>query len=348
MSRGSRDGFSPQVNDINRPLTSNRIVNVSHKFPNLKDVETSYGYKPKEVYNFTYGSLNEFIDELVFDSYNGDYDWFNTTGYHSTKGKYSDFETTLDIDSRKKMLKCINQGYTSPKLWDEYITRKQDIIASPEFVNKLGSIGIDCRRKRQRDLSGTIINIDKYMGGEECMESMKRQNSQRCIRFFIDYAQSSGESTMRLTNKVIMAVAICEKIEQLGFATEIYFGEISRPTFNKRTCFESMGKFSWDSDTHPITCWKILAKPSGVKIDETYLCNYSLTGIFRDLFFDWSKNCLATTDSIGTPMYHLIKPSENQELYKQISDSDIYIGHGATFQTLITNVVGYVNEEASV
>ena len=43
MSRGSRDGFSPQVNDINRPLTSNRIVNVSHKFPNLKDVETSMG-----------------------------------------------------------------------------------------------------------------------------------------------------------------------------------------------------------------------------------------------------------------------------------------------------------------
>ena len=43
-------------------------------------------------------------------------------------------------------------------------------------------------------------------------------------------------------------------------------------------------------------------------------------------------------------MYHLIKPSENQELYKTISDSDIYIGHGATFQTLITNVVGYVSE----
>tara|TARA_B100001250_G_scaffold300980_1_gene262661 strand:- start:952 stop:2016 length:1065 start_codon:yes stop_codon:yes gene_type:complete len=346
----SRDEYRPQVTSKNRPLTSNRIVDVTHKFPNMSNYEFEHSAEPKSVKNYTFNNMNEFIDELVIDSYGGDYDWFNKVSYHSGRGKYGKFETTLDVDSRKKVLKHINQGYTSPKIWEYYLNTKKEVTASPEFVEKMGSIGIDCRRKRQRDLSGTIINIDKYMGGEECMESMKRQNSQRCIRFFIDYSQSSGEDSMRLTKKVILAISICEKIEELGFATEIYLGEVSRPCLTKRTKFDNMHSkdFIDAYRTRPIHCWKMLAKPSGVKIDETYLCNYSITGIFRDLYFDWCRNCLGTDSTIGTPMYHLLNPTKNEDFYKKITDSDIYIGHNSEFSTIITNVVGVVNEGADV
>tara|TARA_R100000458_G_C8262093_1_gene237510 strand:+ start:627 stop:1700 length:1074 start_codon:yes stop_codon:yes gene_type:complete len=348
-TRKSRDNYRPEVTDINRPLTSNRVIDVTHKFTNLSDLDWEYIKTPKVITNISYGNINEFIDELVMDSYQGDYDWFNEVSYHDGNGVYGDFETTLDVNSRKKMLKHINQGYTSPELWDFYTKNKKEITASPEFVEKMGSIGIDCRRKRQRDLSGTIINIDKYMGGEECMESMKRQNSQRCIRFFIDYSQSSREDAMRLTKKVIMAIAICENIERLGFATEIYFGEISRPCLTYRTKIKSIMIEDENGYEHEsVHCWKILAKPSGVKIDETYLCNYSLTGIFRDLYFDFARNCLATDSTIGTPLYHCLAPHKNDDFYKKISESDIYIGHNAEFSTLITNVMGVVKEGADV
>ena len=333
------NGYNTGIDDKTRPLTSARMIDKTDVIDELVSDSSWKKRLPRDsqsIISTKFDSLNEFIDELVMDSYEGDYDWFNRVAYHRNTGKYSNFETTMDINSRQKLMKCINNGYTSPKLWKYYTDTKNKIMANPDNISKLGSIGVDCRRKRQRDLSGAIINIDKYMGGEECMETMKRQNSQRCIRLFIDYSQSCSEDAMRLTKKSIIAVAICQQLETLGFATEIYFGDCSTMRNPSQ---------DFDRDIYQIIqVWSVLAKPSGFKIDETNLCNYALTGIFRDLYFDWARNCLGTSGGIGIALYHDIPPYKHQEFYKAITDCDVYIGHADKFSSIITNVVGVIQE----
>ena len=339
------DSFDEHTEE-NRPMT---VTNMRYKGELIPEKIRRGELLTYPTFMHEFNNLEHFINVIVEDSYGGDRKSFNRQSYKQKSGGYSKFESLFDVNSRQKLLKSFSNGYANPRLWKYYEDKKKKIHSNPDNVKKLGNIGIDSRRKRRPDVSGSIINIDKYMGGEMPFESIKRNNKQRCIRIFIDYGQSCGELGTRLADKCCNAIAVATKLEKQGFATEIAFGDINCST-QSTNAFPpvklrdgSMHHYNYKS----VSVIKFIAKPSGLPIDETSLVNYTLPSMFRDLIFDFRRNCLGANGNIGKVLCYEVKPENNTKFYQDITESDIYIGHNDGLHDIISNVVGVVEQAES-
>lgn len=336
----SRQYINPSITDKDRPLT---VANMRYR-----GEFTGYKHGHEEIYPafmHEFSDSEHFISVLSKDSYKFPLE-FISQSYKRSDGGYTSFEKLFEINSRQKLLKSFQNGFASPQLWDYYKDKKQKIYANPDNVKKLGDIGIDTRRKRRPDMSGSIINIDKYMGGEMPFESIKRNNQQRCIRIFIDYGQSCGELGTRLADKCCNAIAVATQLEKQGFATEISFGDVNCSTQNHNRFSPVLLN---NGDTHfykdkTVSVIKFIAKPSGVPIDETSIVNYAVPSMFRDLIFDFRRNCLGANSGIGKILCYELTPSKNEKFYQDITESDIYIGHNDELHDIMSNVVGVVQK----
>lgn len=346
MSRRTNISSMYSKSESNRPLT---VANMRYKgefIPETINLDRRRHDESYPTFMHEFNNIEHFINVIVGDSYEDDKESFNTQSYKFESGRYTDFESLFEIKSRQDLLKSFNNGYASPKLWDYYQDKKRKIYANPDNVKKLGEMGVDSRRKRRADMSGSIINIDKYMGGEMPFESIKRNNQQRCIRIFIDYGQSCGELGTRLADKCCNAIAVATQLEKQGFATEIAFGDVNCSKQSSNS-FSSVKLNNGDEhfyNNKSVSIIKFIAKPSGIPIDETNIVNYAVPSMFRDLIFDFRRNCLGATSGIGRILCYEVQPSKNQKFYQNITESDIYIGHNDELHDIMSNVVGVVEK----
>ena len=315
-------------NANNRPLTATRSK--------VSRVETNhYGglTKTKSVVSQEFGSLVEFLDEMKAESP-------ENARFLERVGHYSDFEEVLDYTSRKTLLESLRRGYATKEGWEYYANEKSKVLADPSNVAKLGNIGQDTRRKRRRDLAGCIVNIDKAMVGVDPMESYKRNNRQKSVRIFIDYAQSCSVPSERIFETATRAIAICKTLEKKGYSTEIAFGTTSEFNSDQRrnSDFEHFPEGSFLGVT------KFIAKPSGVPLNETKLVNYCSSGIFRDLIFQYWRDCLGFGGGLGRPFYVDHNVERNIDVLKQMTKSDVYVGKTDHFDDILTNVLGHIQD----
>jgi len=342
MSRNRNRISQDMKTETNRPLTFTNMRYKGELTPVQKRMQKRK--YPTFIHEFT--NLEHFINVIVGDSYENDRKSFDTQSYKRASGGYSDFERLFDIRSRQNLLKSFSNGYSGPQLWKYYQDKKQKIYANPDNAKKLGEMGVDSRRKRRADMSGSIINIDKYMGGEMPFESIRRNNQQRCIRIFIDYGQSCGELGTRLADKCCNAIAVATQLEKQGFATEISFGDVNCSTMSTNE-FPPVKLSNGDFHAYnqkSISIIKFIAKPSGVPIDETNIINYAVPSMFRDLIFDFRRNCLGANSSIGRILCYEVSPKSNTKFYQDITESDIYIGHNDELHDIMSNVVGVIEK----
>lgn len=316
-----------RVRDENRPLTKNRT--------RLSETQFYDGGAKILTTTHAFDSLSELVKEMRADSPETEID-FAESGEH-----YSDFQSCLDYDSREFVLERIEKGYASDKGWSYYKNAKSKLLANPERIAKLGSIGLDTRRKRRSDIAGCIVNIDKAMTGLNPMETFKRNNSQKSVRIFIDYSQSCGVDAERIIETATKAIAICEVLEKKGYATEISFGSTTYFSSKnlKRNRFSNMKGVE-----RCVEVTKFIAKKAGEPMNESKLVNYCVTGIFRDILFSYWKGCFGVGSGLGQPLYHHLYPEDNIEKYKKIVDADVYVGKNDSFTDILTNVVGVVKD----
>jgi hypothetical protein len=318
-----------RVNDKNRPLTKNRTRYTKTTF-------NSGGYFGEDIHTLThaFNNLPDLIREMSDDC--------PEIG-EAFKGKnaYRGFQSCLDYNSREFILNRLSKGYASDKGWSYYKNAKSKLLASPERVAKLGSIGLDTRRKRRSDIAGCIVNIDKAMTGLNPMETFKRNNAQKSVRIFIDYAQSGSVDAERIIETATKAIAICEVLEKKGYATEVTFGSTSYMDESSisRNHFSGM-----KGHTRCVEVTKFIAKRAGEPINESKLVNYCVAGIFRDILFAYWKGCLGFGNGLGYPLYHKFSPEDNLETYKKLVDTDVYVGKNSHFSDILSNVVGHVRD----
>ena len=315
-------------NANNRPLTATRS-----KVSEVQTIMYNDKTRTKSVVSQEFGSLVEFLDEMKVES-------SETARFLKRVGRYDDFESVLDYTSRKTLLESLRRGYATKQGWEYYANEKSKVLADPSNVAKLGNIGQDTRRKRRRDLAGCIVNIDKAMVGVDPMESYKRNNRQKSVRIFIDYAQSCGVPSERIFETATRAIAICKTLEKKGYATEIAFGTTSEFAESQRrdADFEHFPEGSFLGVT------KFIAKPSGVPMNETKLVNYCSSGIFRDLIFQYWRDCLGFGCGLGRPFYVDHNVDKNIEVLKQMTKSDVYVGKTDHFDDILTNVLGHIQD----
>lgn len=323
-------------NDENRPLTKNRTRRSEVSFSVEKfDMDTDTPMTEVKTYPVqmnAFDSLTELIKEMSADNP-------EIAKEMKKKGRYGSFESVLDYKSRNFLLERLSKGYASDEGWSYYKNAKAKVFANPEHVAKLGNIGLDTRRKRRSDIAGCIVNIDKAMTGLNPMETFKRNNSQKSVRVFIDYAQSCSVDAERIIDTATKAVAICEVLEKKGYATEITFGNTSMfSKFNLKNHHFS----DKSSEKSVIGVTKFIAKRAGEPINESKLVNYCSSGIFRDLLFNYWKGCLGITGGLGRPLYAEVRPSENVQEMKKLVDADVYVGKEDHFSDILSNVVGAV------
>lgn len=318
-----------RVNDKNRPLTKNRT-----RYTETEMARSGASTRKVTTLTHAFDSLSDLITEATTDCPEIALEF-------DCVGSYGKFESCLDYNNREFLLKQIAKGYASDKGWSYYKNAKSKLLASPERIAKLGSIGLDTRRKRRSDIAGCIVNIDKAMTGLNPMETFKRNNSQKSVRVFIDYAQSGSVDAERIIETATKAIAICEVLEKKGYATEISFGSTSyMDKSNIR-----LNKFSGMKNVDRcIEVTKFIAKKAGEPINESKLVNYCVTGIFRDILFSYWKGCLGIGDGLGYPLYTRISPEDNLETYKKLVDADVYVGKNDHFSDILTNVVGVVRD----
>tara|TARA_R100001594_G_scaffold137042_1_gene179811 strand:- start:21004 stop:22041 length:1038 start_codon:yes stop_codon:yes gene_type:complete len=291
------------------------------------------GTTQTEVLRCSFKSIFNWIDEMnreapgLLDEDKDEEYWKNTL--------------TCDYWSRDRLIKHIYRGHSTTGGWNAYKEFKRKINTNPESVSKLGSLGIDTRRKRRASLAGCIVNFDKVMTGLNPMETLSRQNSQRSVRVFVDYCMSGGESIDKLLELTSNAIAICARLEKKGFATQIDFGdttylypgELRRSQFKVNKGHKKEGAF---------VLTKFVGKQSGEKLNETKLVNYAQGGVFRDIMFHYQEHHLGFPSGLGIPASRKLKPEDDIDFYKSLTGSDIYIGHNDELTDIMTNIVGHI------
>jgi len=260
----------------------------------------------------------------------------------SRRNYRTSFRRTADFASREHLLEMLKKGHTTKKAWDLYSNAKSKLVVSPEHISKMGLLGGDTRRKRQEDLGGYLVNIDKVMVGLDPIESIKRNAKQKSVRIFIDYSQSASVPPSRIWETTTNAIAICEVLDKKGYATEIAFGHCG----SYRDGYETRDmKFEDRKNAKDVFgVVKFVGKHSGERINESALMNYAVGGVFRDLLFEHLEQCLGIGGGLGQPLHYKMPPSENLDFYKSLCDCDVYIGKESSYVDIASNVVGQIRD----
>ena len=337
-----------RCNDKTRPITASRLqffdVTTEGRSDNLKRqgrVRLSYDNSKKLIRAFrcSYGNLYEFIDDMVNEG-----PWFEkdrVTGRANYQDEFRRTDSATDYTSRQVLFDHLSKGHTTKKGWKSYSKAKAKVLASPEHLQMLGGLGGDMRRKRQPDLGGYLVNIDSLMCGLDPIESIKRNAKAKSVRVFIDYSQSCGVPAERIWETTTNAIAICEAIERKGYATEISFGHTGA-YMDSRHSIDNL-KFRGRKNAKAlIGVQKFIAKRAGVPFNESALLNYAVAGVFRDLIFEHMEQCLGMTCGLGQPLHVVTTPSEDEQLYKELCECDVYIGKESAYDDIATNIVGHI------
>ena len=242
----------------------------------------------------------------------------------------------INIHTRAKQLEIIQRGYSTQRIFEYYQELKRKLNAQPDTLEKLGNMGVDCRRKRRADLAGSIINIDKAMCGLDPMESLRRQNQSQCVRIFIDLARLCDIDPEHILESSCYAVAVSKALEDKGYAVEIKFG-----TTNFNYGLKGCGKLN--TSGRVIVRTSFVAKRPDEPVNEAKLLTFSSVGIFRDFIFD-TRSTILKQDGMGSSLYSIVFPEENEEFYKEYTDSDVYVGYNSDLDTIITDIVGTINK----
>ena len=258
---------------------------------------------------------------------------FSTLGYDCWTNTSTEYEEdwtnsdVLDIRGREHQLEIVDRGFTTQSIFDYYTNVQSRLESNPDTLEKLGSIGQDCRRKRRADLAGYLVNIDKAMSGIDPMESMKRNNQSMTVRFFIDLARLGDERPETVLQSSCVAVAVAKQLESRGYSTEIKFGTTN---------------FSNSKDL--VSCISFVGKRPDETINEPKMMTFSSASIFRDFIFSFRYYCLGFGGGMGASFYSLAKPEKNQEFFQEFTDSDVYIGYNDNLETIVTGVSGVLSD----
>jgi len=323
--------------DKTRPKTSARLRWVDFHVDSSESLRKAWTYDDKNVRAFkcSYDSVYNFVDEMIEDSP------FNVKRGERTNYRTS-FRRTADFASREHLLEMLKKGHTTKKAWDLYSDAKKKLVASPEHISTMGLLGGDTRRKRQEDLGGYLVNIDKVMVGLDPIESIKRNAKQKSVRVFIDYAQSCDVPPSRIWETTTNAIAICEVLDKKGYATEIAFGHSGAYRDGYETRDMKFEDRKNAKDVFGVV--KFVGKHSGERINESALMNYAVGGVFRDLLFEHLEQCLGIGGGLGQPLHYKMPPSENLDFYKSLCDCDVYIGKESSYVDIASNVVGQIRD----
>lgn len=233
----------------------------------------------------------------------------------------------IDIRGRAHQLDVVKRGFTTQNILDYYNNLKSRLESNPEALSTLGSLGVDCRRKRRADLAGYIVNIDKAMAGIDPMESMKRNNQSMTVRFFIDLARTYGEDPETVLESSCVAIAVAKQLESRGYSTEIKFGTTN-----------------WYDERKMLSSINFIGKRPDERINETKLLTMSSVGIFRDFIFSFRRYCQGFNAGMGQSFYTVAPPEHNEEFFKKLTDSDVYVGYNGNLDTVVTGVSGVLND----
>ena len=326
-------------NDKTRPKTSARLRWVDFHVDSSEGLREAWTYdkddKNVRAFKCSYDSVYNFVDEMIEDSP------FNVKRGERTNYRTS-FRRTADFASREHLLEMLKKGHTTKKAWDLYSNAKSKLVASPEHISKMGLLGGDTRRKRQEDLGGYLVNIDKVMVGLDPIESIKRNAKQKSVRVFIDYSQSASVPPSRIWETTTNAIAICEVLDKKGYATEIAFGHCGAYRDGYETRDMKFEDRKNAKDVFGVV--KFVGKHSGERINESALMNYAVGGVFRDLLFEHLEQCLGIGGRLGQPLHYKMPPSENLDFYKSLCDCDVYIGKESSYVDIASNVVGQIRD----
>ena len=309
----------------------------------MRELTDSSCYRPPRSRDKVVALEYESFDDLLADVQAGediarDKNSFSTFDYDHCRKYYEGWTNSrnMNIRGRAHQLEIVSRGYTTEKVLNYYEDIKRRLYANPDNVERLGSIGLDCRRRRRADLGGYIVNIDKAMVGIDPLESIKRQNESQCVRVFIDLARLAEVPPEHILESSALAIAVCSALEERGYATEIKFG-----TTNKSSVMYYIPKeLQAKTTTWTRTSW--VAKRPDEPVNETKLLTFSSSGIFRDFIFSLRRNVLGI--SIGGSGYAYVRPLDNEDFYKRWCDCDIYIGNDNTdLETIISNIEGMLS-----
>ena len=262
----------------------------------------------------------------------------NPTAWEQTRERQYDMYWTMsdviDIEGRQEQLDIIRRGYSTQSIYEHYTELKRKLNANPDNLERLGSMGVDCRRKRRADLAGCIVNIDKAMAGLDPMESLKRQNQSKCVRIFIDLARLADVEPEHILESSCYAIAVANTLEEKGYAVEIKFG-----TTNYNYGLNGCGRHNTKGSGSVIVRTSFTAKRPDEPVNEAKLLTFSSVGIFRDFIFDTRLRILGQ-GSMGSSLYSVVRPSNNEEFYREFADCDVYVGHNSSLETIITGIEG--------
>ena len=286
----------------------------------------------KRVIGIDYESIDDMLK--VLKQATEDYRWSarkeNSYSMGWTKSKI------INIPTRAKQLEIIRRGYSTKKIFEHYQKLKKKLHANPDNLERLGSIGLDCRRKRRADLAGCIVNIDKAMAGLDPMESLRRQNQSQSVRIFIDLARLADVNPEHILESSCYAIAVANTLEEKGYATEIKFG-----TTNYNYSLSGCGKHNTKGNC--IVRTSFVAKRPDEPVNEAKLLTFSSVGIFRDFIFD-TRSTILKQSGMGSSLYAIVRPSEEEDFYREFAECDVYVGHNSDLDTIITGIEGQLSK----
>ena len=153
------------------------------------------------------------------------------------------------------------------------------------------------------------------------------------MRIFIDLARLQDVDPEHILESSCYAIAVASSLEEKGYAVEINFG-----TTNLNYGLKGCGKHNVESG-EVIVRTSFIAKRPDEPINEAKLLTFSSVGIFRDFIFD-TRRYILRQGGMGSSLYASIRPQQNEEFYRELTDSDVYVGHNSDLETIITGVEG--------
>lgn len=294
-------------------------------------------------YVVEYDSFDDFLADVKLGQDESserfeEYDYSHGRSYDTRDGWYQ--SDVMDVKGRAHQLEIVRRGYTTESILDFYESQKSKLNANPDDLEKLGSIGVDCRRKKRADLGGYIVNIDKAMSGLDPMESYKRNNQSQCVRFFIDLARLGDVPCESIIEACTLAIACASALEERGYATEIKYGTTNLSYASGRIR-RALGVDKNDPRDEAFHRLSWIAKHPDEPLNVTKLLTFSSASIFRDLIFQFRESVLE--QGIGASGYTVVDPEEQEEFFRQFTDCDIYVGNSDNLNTIITNISGVLS-----